>query len=55
MCAKILTTLIDQGKSADEVVAARPFADLQAQWNEDDRAMETFTRRIYNELNGPRV
>lgn len=39
--------LVDQGKSADEVVAAKPTSDLDAKWGAQS---ERFVRGVYHSL-----
>jgi cyclase len=45
-----IQTLIDQGKSEDEVVAATPTADFDAVWGTGFMMAETFTRFAYQSL-----
>lgn len=50
-----MLALIKEGKSADDIVAAKPFADFQTEWkvkNErsDDVAAAAFIRAVYNQL-----
>jgi glyoxylase-like metal-dependent hydrolase (beta-lactamase superfamily II) len=40
--------LVDEGKSEQDVVAARPLKDLDAKWAADDAAAIAFTRMVYN-------
>ena len=43
-----MAKLVKEGKSEDEVVAAKPFADLDAKWAATDAAAVAFTRMVYN-------
>ena len=43
--------LIAEGKTLEEVQAARPFADAQARFDADDQGAERFTRDVYIKLN----
>ena len=43
-------TLIEQGKSEDEVVAAKPTAEWDAQWGGGFMTPENFTRFSYRSL-----
>lgn len=45
-----IRTLIDQGRSEDEVVAARPTAEWDAEWGGGFMNGETFTRLAYQSL-----
>ncbi len=45
-----IQSLIDQGRSEDEVVAARPTAEWDAQWGGGFMNGETFTRLAYQSL-----
>jgi cyclase len=45
-----IQTLIDQGKSEDEVVAAKPTAEFDAVWGTGFMMPETFTRFAYQSL-----
>jgi glyoxylase-like metal-dependent hydrolase (beta-lactamase superfamily II) len=40
--------LIKEGKSEAEVVAAKPLADLDKTWADDDKAAANFTKQVYN-------
>ena len=42
--------LSDLGKSEDDVVAAKPFADLDAKWAPTDLASKNFIRVVYHSL-----
>ena len=45
-----IKTLVDQGKSEDEVLAAKPTAEFDAQWGTGFMNAETFTRFAYQSL-----
>jgi len=45
-----METLIQDGKSEDEVVAERPFADLDAKWAETELASRNFVRVLYRSM-----
>jgi len=45
-----METLIQDGKSEDEVVAERPFADLDAKWAPTEAAGRNFVRVLYRSL-----
>jgi cyclase len=45
-----MTKLVKQGKSEDEVVAAKPFADLDAKWAPTELASKDFIRVVYHSL-----
>ncbi len=40
--------LVDEGKSEAEVVAAKPLADLDASWADNEKAAQDYTRMVYN-------
>ena len=40
--------LIKEGKSEAEIIAAKPFADLDATWADTPKAAEDYTRMVYN-------
>jgi cyclase len=40
--------LIKEGKTEAQVVAAKPLADLDKTWADDDKAAENFTKQVYN-------
>jgi cyclase len=40
--------LVNEGKSEQEVVAAKPLADLDAKWAVNDAGAVAFTRMVYN-------
>jgi glyoxylase-like metal-dependent hydrolase (beta-lactamase superfamily II) len=45
-----IQSLIDQGRSEEEVIAARPTAEWDAQWGAGFMNGETFTRLAYQSL-----
>ena len=45
-----MATLVKQGKSEDDVVAAKPFADLDAKWAPTELASKNFIRVVYHSL-----
>jgi glyoxylase-like metal-dependent hydrolase (beta-lactamase superfamily II) len=45
-----METLIQEGKSEEEVVAERPFADLDAKWSETEAASRDFVRVLYRSM-----
>ena len=45
-----MAKLVKDGKSEDEVIAARPFADLDAKWAPTDLAAKNFMRVVYHSL-----
>jgi cyclase len=47
-----MTKLVKDGKSEDEVVAAKPFADLDAKWAPTEPASRNFVRVVYHSLAG---
>jgi len=40
--------LFDEGKSEQDVLAARPLADLDGKWAPNDQAATNFVRAVYN-------
>ena len=40
--------LVKEGKTEAEVVAAKPLADLDKTWADDDKAAANFTKQVYN-------
>ena len=42
--------LVKDGKSEDDVLAAKPFADLDAKWAPSDLASTNFIRVVYHSL-----
>ena len=42
--------LIKEGKSEDDVLASKPFADLDAKWALTEQASQNFIRVVYNSL-----
>jgi cyclase len=45
-----MAKLVQQGKSEDDVLAAKPFADLDVKWAPTDLAAKNFTRVVYHSL-----
>jgi cyclase len=45
-----MAKLVKDGKSEDDVVAAKPFADLDAKWAPDELASKNFIRVVYHSL-----
>ena len=45
-----MAKLVSDGKSEDDVVAAKPFADLDAKWARDELAASNFIRVVYHSL-----
>jgi len=45
-----MTKLVKEGKSEDDVVAAKPFADLDAKWAPTELASQNFIRVVYHSL-----
>ena len=45
-----MAKLVKEGKSEDDVVAAKPFADLDAKWAPSDLASKNFIRVVYHSL-----
>jgi cyclase len=45
-----MAKLVAEGKSEDDVVAAKPFADLDANWSMSALASKNFTRVVYQSL-----
>src|SRR6476646_10872594 len=45
-----MTKLVKEGKSEDEVVAAKPFADLDAKWASTELQSGHFIRAVYHSL-----
>jgi len=45
-----MAALVKQGKSEDELVAAKPFADLDAKWALTELASTNFVRVVYHSL-----
>jgi cyclase len=43
-----MAELVAQGKSEQEVLAAKPFADLDAKWAGNEQAATNFVRMVYN-------
>jgi glyoxylase-like metal-dependent hydrolase (beta-lactamase superfamily II) len=45
-----MTKLIKDGKTEDEVLAAKPFADLDAKWAPNETASKNFIRAVYGSM-----
>jgi cyclase len=45
-----MTKLVKEGKSEDDVLAAKPFADLDAKWAPNETASKNFIRVVYASL-----
>jgi cyclase len=45
-----MAKLVKEGKSEDDMVAAKPFADLDAKWAPTDLASKNFIRVVYHSL-----
>jgi glyoxylase-like metal-dependent hydrolase (beta-lactamase superfamily II) len=45
-----METLIQEGKTEDDVVAERPFADLDAKWADTEQAGKAFVRSLYRSM-----
>ena len=45
-----MAKLVKEGKSEDDVVAAKPFADLDAKWAPTELAPKNFIRVVYHSL-----
>ena len=45
-----MAALVKQGKSEDDVVAAKPFADLDKKWAPTELASKNFIRVVYHSL-----
>ena len=45
-----MTKLVKDGKSEDDVVAAKPFSDLDAKWAPTEPASQNFIRAVYHSL-----
>ncbi len=45
-----MAKLIKEGKSEDDVMAAKPFADLDAKWAPNETASKNFIRAVYGSL-----
>jgi cyclase len=45
-----MAKLVKEGKSEDDVVAAKPFADLDAKWAPTELASKNFVRVVYHSL-----
>jgi cyclase len=40
--------LVNEGKSEEEVIAAKPLADLDAKWAATEEVARNFTKMVYN-------
>lgn len=47
-----MAKLVKDGKTEDEVLAAKPFADLDAKWAANEQASKNFIRVVYHSLKG---
>jgi cyclase len=45
-----MAALVKEGKSEDDVVAAKPFADLDKKWAPTELASKNFIRVVYHSL-----
>jgi hypothetical protein len=45
-----MAALVKEGKSEDDVVAAKPFADLDAKWASTELASKNFIRVVWHSL-----
>jgi hypothetical protein len=45
-----MAKLVKDGKSEDDVVASKPFADLDAKWAPTELAGKNFVRVVYHSL-----
>jgi glyoxylase-like metal-dependent hydrolase (beta-lactamase superfamily II) len=45
-----MAKLVKEGKSEDDVVASKPFADLDAKWAPTELAAKNFIRVVYHSL-----
>ena len=45
-----MTKLVKEGKSEDDVIAAKPFSDLDAKWAPTELAATNFVRVVYHSL-----
>jgi hypothetical protein len=45
-----MAKLIKEGKTEQDVLALKPFADLDAKWAANDQASQNFMRVVYNSL-----
>ena len=43
-----MAELVAEGKSEQDVLAAKPFADLDAKWAGNEQAATNFVRMVYN-------
>ena len=49
-----IAKLVAEGKSEDDVLAAKPLADLDAKWAANDQSAKNFVRVVYNSLKPPK-
>jgi hypothetical protein len=45
-----MAKLVKDGKSEDDVVAAKPFTDLDAKWAPNELASKNFIRVVYHSM-----
>ena len=45
-----MATLVKDGKSEDDVIATKPFADLDAKWAPTELASKNFIRVVYHSI-----
>jgi cyclase len=45
-----MAKLIKEGKTEQDVLALKPFVDLDAKWSQSDQASTNFMRVVYNSL-----
>jgi hypothetical protein len=50
-----MAKLVKEGKTEDEVVAAKPFADLDAKWAPTELAGKNFIRVVWHSLADKKV
>ena len=43
--------LVKEGKTEEQVVAAKPLADLDKTWADDEKAADNFVKQVYNSFN----
>jgi cyclase len=49
-----IAKLVAEGKTEDEVLAAKPLADLDAKWAANEQSAKNFVRVVYNSLKPPK-
>jgi glyoxylase-like metal-dependent hydrolase (beta-lactamase superfamily II) len=49
-----IAKLVKEGKTEDEVLAAKPLADLDAKWAANEQSAKNFVRVVYNSLKPPK-